>query len=35
LRYDKEDPSIREEYYNELDRNGVTLRLEPLDQGAG
>jgi hypothetical protein len=35
LRYDKEDPAIREEYYRELEKNGVTLRLEPLDQGPG
>jgi hypothetical protein len=35
LRYDREDPSIREEYYRELEKNGITLRLEPLDQGAG
>jgi quercetin dioxygenase-like cupin family protein len=30
--YAQEDPSIREEYYRELEKNGVTLRLEPLDQ---
>ena len=35
LRYDKEDPAIREEYYRELEKNGVTLRLPPLDQGPG
>lgn len=35
IRYDKEDPSIREEYYRELEKNGVTLRLEPIDQGSG
>jgi hypothetical protein len=33
LRYDKEDPKIREEYYKELEKNGVSLRLEPIDQG--
>jgi len=30
--YQKEDPAIREEYYKELEKNGITLRLEPLDQ---
>ncbi|MDP2645406.1 MAG: hypothetical protein Q8P24_10735 [Desulfobacterales bacterium] len=34
LRYDKEAPSVREEYYRELEKNGVDLRLEPIDQGA-
>lgn len=33
LRYDKEDASIREEYYRELEKNGVGLRLDPVDQG--
>ncbi|MDP2644145.1 MAG: cupin domain-containing protein [Desulfobacterales bacterium] len=33
LRYDKEDPAVKEEYYRELEKNGVTLRLEPIDQG--
>ena len=33
IRYDKEDPKIREEYYQELEKNGVSLRLEPVDQG--
>jgi mannose-6-phosphate isomerase-like protein (cupin superfamily) len=33
VRYDQEDPAIREEYYAELEKNGVTLRLEPIDQG--
>jgi len=33
IRYDKEDPRIREEYYKELEKNGVSLRLEPVDQG--
>jgi mannose-6-phosphate isomerase-like protein (cupin superfamily) len=28
----KEDPSIREEYYRELEKNGISLRLEPVDQ---
>jgi len=35
LRYDKEDPAIKKEYYRELEKTGVTLRLEPLDQGPG
>ncbi len=35
LRYDKEDPAIREEYYQELEKNGISLRLPPLDQGGG
>lgn len=34
LRYDMEDPYIREEYYRELEKNGVDLRLEPIDQSA-
>jgi len=34
LRYDREDPSIREDYYRDLEKNGVTLRLEPIDQEA-
>ena len=33
IRYDKEDPQIREEYYKELEKNGISLRLEPIDQG--
>ncbi len=33
LRYDQEDPRIREEYYRELEKNGITLRLKPIDQG--
>ncbi len=33
LRYDQEDPAIREEYYRELEKNGITLRLDPIDQG--
>ncbi len=31
--FDREDPSVREDYYRELEKNGVTLRLEPLAQG--
>jgi hypothetical protein len=33
IRYDEEDPKIREEYYKELEKNGISLRLEPVDQG--
>ena len=35
IRYELEDPSIREEYHKELEKSGVTVRLEPLDQGRG
>ena len=35
IRYDEEDPKIREEYYRELEKNGISLRLEPMDQGGG
>lgn len=35
LRYDREDPEIREEYYRDLQKKGITLRLPPLDQGSG
>lgn len=31
----QEDPEIREEYYRALEKNGVSLRLEPLDQDSG
>jgi quercetin dioxygenase-like cupin family protein len=31
--YAEEDPRIREEYWKDLERNGVNLRLEPVDQG--
>lgn len=34
ISHDKEDPRIREEYYQELEKRGITLRLEPVDQGA-
>ena len=34
IRYENEDPSIREEYNRELEKNGVTVRLEPLEQGS-
>jgi hypothetical protein len=33
ISHDKEDPRIRQEYWKELERNGVDLRLEPVDQG--
>ncbi len=33
IRYDKENPAIKEEYYSELEKKGVTLRLDPVDQG--
>ncbi len=32
--YEKEVPGIREAYYQELERNGVELRLPPVSQGA-
>ena len=35
IRYEREDPSIREDYHRELEKSGVTVRLEPLDQGRG
>ncbi|MBI4525195.1 MAG: cupin domain-containing protein [Deltaproteobacteria bacterium] len=35
ISYEKEDPAIREEYYRELEKNGITLRMEPVDQGGG
>ncbi len=31
--YEEEDPAIRAAYYRELERNGITVRLAPLDQG--
>ena len=33
LSYQNEDPEISAEYYRELERKGITLRLPPLDQG--
>lgn len=33
INYIREDPSIREDYYRELERNGVELRLPPVRQG--
>lgn len=32
ISYEKEDPAIREQYYEELEANGIDLRLKPLDQ---
>jgi hypothetical protein len=31
--YEEEDPSIREEYYTELDKRGISTRLPPIKQG--
>jgi mannose-6-phosphate isomerase-like protein (cupin superfamily) len=33
LRYEDEDPEIRNEYYHELENRGIHLRLKPVDQG--
>jgi mannose-6-phosphate isomerase-like protein (cupin superfamily) len=33
ISYEKEDPSIRDEYYGELESRGIALRLPPIDQG--
>ena len=35
ISYERENPAIREEYYEELEKNGITVRLEPIDQGRG
>jgi len=35
ISYAKESPKIREDYWQELEKSGVTLRLEPVDQGRG
>ncbi len=32
IRHTEEDPEIRADYYEELGKNGVSLRLEPIDQ---
>jgi quercetin dioxygenase-like cupin family protein len=31
---DQEDPAIREDYYRELEKKGISLRLEPLSQSS-
>jgi hypothetical protein len=33
IAYEKENPSIRDEYYVELEKRGISLRLPPIDQG--
>jgi len=33
--FDREDPAIREEYYRELEKNGIAARLAPVDQRGG
>jgi hypothetical protein len=33
LGYEDEDPALRETYYQELEKNGVELRLPPVGQG--
>ncbi|HZD40558.1 MAG TPA: cupin domain-containing protein, partial [Terriglobales bacterium] len=35
ISYEREDPRISEEYYRELERKGIALRLPPLNQGGG
>jgi hypothetical protein len=35
ISYDREDPQISRDYYEELARNGIALRLPPLNQGGG
>ncbi len=35
ISYENEDPDISAEYYRELERKGITLRLPPLNQGSG
>lgn len=35
ISYENEDPSIREDYYHDLERKGIALRLPPIDQGGG
>jgi hypothetical protein len=35
ITYEMEDPAIREEYYRELEKNGITSRLPPLNQSGG
>jgi len=33
ITYEMEDPLIREEYYREIEKNGISSRLPPLNQG--
>lgn len=33
INYESEEPSIREEYYKELKKKGITSRLPPISQG--
>lgn len=35
ITYEMEDPAIREEYYRELERNGITSKLPPVKQRDG
>lgn len=35
INYEKEDPSIREQYYRELEKNSISSRLPPMRQGPG
>jgi mannose-6-phosphate isomerase-like protein (cupin superfamily) len=35
ISYENEDPEIGREYYDELARKGISLRLPPLNQGGG
>jgi len=32
ISYEKEDPAVREEYYRELEKNGISSKLPPLEQ---
>ncbi|HEX9880432.1 MAG TPA: hypothetical protein VGB25_09585 [Candidatus Binatia bacterium] len=33
ISYEREDPVIREEFYRELEKIGITSRLPPVSQG--
>jgi len=33
ISYQNEDPEISAEYYREIERKGITLKLPPLNQG--
>jgi len=33
IEYEREDPRIQEQYYKDLEKSGVELRLPPVDQG--